>query len=102
MDIILSSQVVSLQLQSIAAQKFATSTLISAPLKVVTIECIEHDVTSLNERIFIKTMNHLLTNCSQSTLLATVCRLSLLVLNISYAKCEGLYMLQTFVQQMTP
>ena len=64
-------------------QKFATSTLISAPLKVVTIECIEHDVTCLNERVFIKTMNHLLTNCSQSTLLAMVCRLSLLVLNTS-------------------
>ena len=44
----------------------------SAPLKVVTIECIEHDVTCLNERVFIKTMNHLLTNCSQSTLLAMV------------------------------
>ena len=25
----------------------------SAPLKVVTIECIEHDVTCLNERVFI-------------------------------------------------
>ena len=61
---------------SIAAQKFATSTLISAPLKVVTIECTEHDVTCLNERVFIKTMNHLLTNCSQSTLRAMVCRLA--------------------------
>ena len=68
---------------SIAAQKFATSTLMTAPLKVVTIECIEHDVTCLNERVFIKTVNHLLTNCSQSTLLAIVCRLSLLVLNTS-------------------
>ena len=68
---------------SIAAQKFATSTLISAPLKVVTIECIEHDVTCLNERVFIKPMNHLLANCSQSTLLAMVCRLSLWVLNTS-------------------
>ena len=68
---------------SIAAQKFATSTLMSAPLKVVTIECIEHDVTCLNERVFIKTMNHLLTNCSQSTLLAMICRLSVLVLNAS-------------------
>ena len=57
----------------------------TASLKVVTIECIEHDVTCLNERVFIKTMNHLLTNCSQSTLLAMICRLSLLVL-----KCEGL------------
>ena len=52
----------------------------TAPLKVVTIECIEHDVTCLNERLFIKSMNHLLTNCSQITLLAMVCRLSLLVL----------------------
>ena len=55
----------------------------TAPLKVVTIECIEHDVTRLNERVFIKAMNHLLTNCSQSTLLAIVRRLSLLVLNTS-------------------
>ena len=68
---------------SIAAQKFATSTLMTAPLKVVTIECIEHEVTCLNERVFIKTMNHLLTNCSQSTLLGMNCRLSLLVLNTS-------------------
>ena len=75
---------------SIAAQKFATSTLMTAPLKVVTIECIEHQVTCLNERIFIKTINHLLTNCSQSTLLAMICRLSLLVLNTSQAMCEGL------------
>ena len=66
---------------SIAAQKFATSTLMSAPLKVMTIECIEHDLTCLNESVFIKTMNHLLTNCSQSTVLAMICRLSLLVLN---------------------
>ena len=66
---------------SIVAQKFATSTLMIAPLKVVTIECIEHEVTCLNERVFIKTMNHLLTDCSQSTLLAMICRLSLLVLN---------------------
>ena len=65
---------------SIAAQKFATSTLMSASLKVVTIECIEHAVTCSNERVFVKTMNHLLTNCSQSTLLAMICRLSLLVL----------------------
>ena len=63
--------------------KFATSTLMTASLKVVTIECIEHDVTCLKERVFIKTMNHLLTNCSQSTLLAMICRLSLLVLNTS-------------------
>ena len=60
---------------SIASQKFATSTLMSAPLRVVTIECIEHDVTCLNERVFIKTMNHLLTNCSQSALLTMICRL---------------------------
>ena len=66
-----------------AAPKFATSTLMTASLKVVTIECIEHDVTCLNERGFIKTMNLLLTNCSQSTLLAMICRLSLLVLNTS-------------------
>ena len=52
----------------------------TVPLKVGTIECIEHEVTCLNERVFIKTMNHLLTNCSQSTLLAMICRLSLLVL----------------------
>ena len=57
---------------SIAAQKFATSTLMTAPLKVVTIECTEHDVTCLNERVFIIIVNHLLTNCSQSTLLAMV------------------------------
>ena len=76
---------------SIAVPKFASSTLMTATLKVVTIECIEHDVTCLNERVymvhsfykFIKTMNHLLTNCSQSTLLAMICRLSLLVLNTS-------------------
>ena len=55
----------------------------SAPLKVVTIECIEHDVTCLNERVFVKTMNHLLTNCSQSTLLAMVCIISLLLLHTS-------------------
>ena len=59
------------------------ATLMIAPLKVVTIECIEHDVTCLNEKVFIKTLNHLLTNCSQSALLAVVCRLSLLVLNTS-------------------
>ena len=47
----------------------------TASLKVVTIECNEHDVTCLNESVFIKTMNHLLTNCSQSTLLAMICRL---------------------------
>ena len=40
---------------SIAAQKFTTSTLMTASLKVVTIQCIEHDVTCLNERVFIKT-----------------------------------------------
>ena len=57
---------------SIAAPKFATSTLMTASIKVVTIECIENDVTCLNERVFIKTMNHLLTNCSQSTLLAMI------------------------------
>ena len=57
---------------SIDAQKFATSTWMTAPLKVVTIECIEHGVTCLNERVFIKTINHLLTNCSQFTLLAMV------------------------------
>ena len=75
---------------SIAAPKFATSTLMTASLKVVTIECIEHDETYVNERVFIKTMNHLLTNCSQSTSVAMICRLSLLVLNTSLAKCEGL------------
>ena len=63
--------------------KICNPTLMTAPLKVVTIECIEHEVTCLNERVFIKTMNHLLTNCSQSTLLAMICRLSLLVLNTS-------------------
>ena len=71
-------------------KKFATSTLISAPLKSVTVEYLEQVVTCLNERVFIKTMYHLLTNCSQSILLAMVCRLSLLVLNTSLAKCEGL------------
>ena len=35
-------------------------------------------------------MNHLLTTCSQSTLIVMVCRLSLLVLNTNYAKCGGL------------
>ena len=45
-----------------AAPKFATSTLMTASLKVVTIECIEHDVTCLNKMGFIKTMNLLLTN----------------------------------------
>ena len=75
---------------SIAAQKFATSTLISAPLKSVTIEYLEQDVTCLNERVFIKTMYHLLTNCSQSILPAMVCRLALLVLITNLAKCEGL------------
>ena len=64
--------------------------MMTASLKVVTIECIEHDVTCLNESVFIKTTNHLLTNCSQSTLLAMICGLSLLVLNTSEAMCEGL------------
>ena len=41
------------------------------------------NVTWVNERVFIISVNHLLTNCSQSTLLAMVCRLSLLVLNTS-------------------
>ena len=75
---------------SIAAQKFATSTLMTAPLKVVTIECIEHEVTCLNERVFIKTMNHLLTNCSQSTLLARICRLSLLVLKRRHNRAKSI------------
>ena len=46
-----------------------------APLKVVTINALNHNVTCLNERVFIKTVNPLLTNCSQSALLAMVCRL---------------------------
>ena len=66
----------------------------TAPLKVVTIECIEHEVTCLNERVFIKTMNHLLTNCSQSTLLAMICRLSLLVL-IQAKQCVKDYVMQS-------
>ena len=36
---------------SIAAPKFATSTLMTASLKVVTIECIERDVTCLIGRV---------------------------------------------------
>ena len=75
---------------SIAAQKFATSTLTSAPLKSVTGEYLEQDATCLSESVFIKAMYHLLTNCSQSLLPAMVCRLKLLVLNTSLAKCEGL------------
>ena len=67
----------------------------SAPLKVVTIECIERDVTCLNERVFIKTMNHLLTNCSQSTLLTMVCRLSLLVLNKANRQSVKDYVMQS-------
>ena len=38
--------------------------LMTAPLKVVTIECIEHEVTCLNEKVFIKTMNHLMFTCN--------------------------------------
>ena len=49
--------------------------LISAPLKSVSIEYLEQDVTCLNKRVFIKTMYHLLTNCSQSISPAVVCRL---------------------------
>ena len=55
----------------------------ASPSKSRDNQCIEHNVTCLNERVFINTMNHLLTNCSQSTLLAMVCRLSLLVLTTS-------------------
>ena len=66
--------------------KIATSTLISAPLKAVTIKCIEHDVTCLNERVLVKTMYNLLTNCSQSILPAMACRLSLLVLKYKLSK----------------
>ena len=44
-------------------------------LKSVSIKYLEQDVTCLNERVFIKTMYHLLTNCSQSILNAMVCRL---------------------------
>ena len=49
--------------------------LISAPLESVSIEYLEHDVTCLNERVFIKTMYHLLTNYNQSIFPAMVCRL---------------------------
>ena len=49
--------------------------LISAPLKSLSIEYLEQDVTCLNERVFINTMYHLLTNYSQSILPAMVCRL---------------------------
>ena len=49
--------------------------LISALLKSASIKYLEQDVTCLNERVFIKTMYHLLTNCSQSILPAMVCRL---------------------------
>ena len=38
--------------------------LISALLKSVSIEYLEQDVTCLNERVFIKTMYHLLTNAA--------------------------------------
>ena len=49
--------------------------LISAPLKSVSTEYHEQDVTCLNEMAFIKTMYNLLTNYSQSILPAMVCRL---------------------------
>ena len=51
--------------------------LISALLKSVSIEYLEQDpdVTCLNERVFIKTMYHLLTNSSQFILPEMVCRL---------------------------
>ena len=49
--------------------------LISAPFKNVSIEYLEQDVSCLNERVFIKTTYHLLTNCSQSILPAMVCKL---------------------------
>ena len=52
------------------------------------------EVTCLNERVFIKTINHLLTNCSQSTLLAMICRLSLLVL-IQAKQCVKDYVMQS-------
>ena len=42
--------------------------LISALLKSVSIKYLEQDVICLNERVFIKTMYHLLTNGSQSIL----------------------------------
>ena len=47
-------------------------------------------------------MYHLLTNCNQSSLLAVVCRLGLLVLNTSLAKCEGLcYAIQSNQRSFT-
>ena len=49
--------------------------LISALLKSVSIKYLEQDVTCLNERVFIKTMYHLLTNFSQSILPGMFCRL---------------------------
>ena len=53
----------------------AQDALIPGLLKSVSIKYLEQDATCLNERVFIKTMYHLLTNCSQSILPAMVCRL---------------------------
>ena len=55
----------------------------TAPLKVVTIECIEHEVTCLNERVFYKNYELFTDQLQPIYLLAMICRLSLLVLNTS-------------------
>ena len=84
LDIALSSQVVSLHLKSVihggckllcSNGHLDRSTCLDICLiKSVSIEYLEQDVTCLHERVFIKTMYHLLTNCSQSILPAMVCR----------------------------
>ena len=72
---------------SITAQKFATSTLIPVPLKLVSIKCIEHDATCLKEGAFIKLP---FTDQLQPIYFTGMpCRLCLLVLNTSLAKCEA-------------
>ena len=67
--------------------------LISALLKSVSIKYLEQDVTCLNERVFIQTMHHLLTNCNQSILPAMVCRLKTWF--ISLTKCVQRIIMQT-------
>ena len=84
LDIVLSSQVVSLHLKSVihGGCKLLCSNghldrsrcLDICLIKSVNIEYLEQGVTCLHERVFIKTMHHLLTNCSQSILSAMVCR----------------------------
>ena len=84
LDIVLSSQVVSLHLKSVIhgdckllcsnGHLDRSRCLDICLIKSVSIEYLEQDVTCLHERVFIKTMYHLLTNCSQSISPATVCR----------------------------